>query len=324
MSCDWGTSSFRLRLVDAESMEILAEENTDTGIAVTYARWRELENRDQQKRLHFYLGVIREHIRKIEGAQNSSLTGVPLILSGMASSSIGMANLPYQELPFSIDGSDAGAAFFTESENFEYPVLLISGVKSEDDVMRGEETELIGSIMGQQEAMEESIYVFPGTHSKHIMVKERQLISFKTYMTGEYFELLSKKSILSAGIEKNQDAEDRNSLQSFQHGVQDAVGSNLLHTSFLVRTNDLFGKWSKKENFNYLSGLLIGTELQELLPLTTSRFYLCGSSRLKLWYEHAFQVLGMVDRLHALPSKWAEEAVIRGQFEIYKHFKSKR
>ena len=323
LSCDWGTSSFRLRLVHAEKMEVLAEENTATGIAETYGRWIESGNTDPQKRVYFYLTVIQGHIRKIESAQKISLKGVPLIISGMASSSIGMANLPYQELPFATDGSEARAALYEVSENFEHPVLLISGVKSEDDVMRGEETQLIGSVVDQQSSTGESIYVFPGTHSKHIIVKERQLVSFKTYMTGEYFELLSKKSILSAGVEKNQNPENENSVQSFRKGVQDAVGANLLNASFLIRTNHLFNKLSKQENYTYLSGVLIGTELQELLPLATAQIYLCGSSHLKLWYENAFHVLGMVDRLHSFSAKWNDEAVIRGQFEIYRHFKNK-
>lgn len=324
LSCDWGTSALRLRLLDSERMVVLAEENSDTGIAATYASWIESGIDDPHERLLYYLRIIRAHVEKIESAQKFSLKGVPLIVSGMASSSIGMANLPYQELPFAIDGSNAEAAFYEESENIEHPLLLISGVKSEVDVMRGEETQLIGSVVDHKAALGESIYVFPGTHSKHIHVKERQVIGFKTYMTGEYFEILSKKSILSASLTSCQPTDNENILKSFRQGVQDAVDSNLLHASFLVRTNDLFAKLNKKENYAYLSGLLIGTELQEFLPLANVRIYLCGSSHLQLWYENAFHALEIVDNFHAFPAKWNDEAVIRGQFEIYKHFKSKR
>lgn len=323
LSCDWGTSAFRLKLIDADTLTKLAEENSDHGIALTYAKWYETRKTDREERLLFYLDFIRQHIEKIESTHRLSLKGVPLILSGMASSSIGMVNLPYRQLPFAVDGSDAIAEYFEERAAFNHPILLISGVKSEVDVMRGEEVQLIGSVVDQEDDAEERIYIFPGTHSKHINVKKEQLTDFKTYMTGEYFDLLSKKSILSESLEKNLDLQNINGLQSFQQGVQDALGTNLLHTSFLVRTNDLFSKLSKKENFNYLSGLLIGTELQELVPLTSVQIYLCGSTHLKTWYEIAFQVLGLQDRVQVFSAEQADEAVVRGQFIIYNQFKHK-
>ena len=52
---------------------------------------------------------------------------------------------------------------------------------------------------------EEQVFIFPGTHSKHVTVKNGNVIDIKTYMTGEFFELLSVKSILSATIEKTVD-----------------------------------------------------------------------------------------------------------------------
>ena len=322
LSCDWGTSAFRLRLIDAKTLTILAEISSDNGIAAAYAKWGETGKTDQEERFLFYLDFIRDYIGKIERAQNLSLQGVPLILSGMASSSIGMDDLPYRHLPFAIDGSDAVIRYFEERAAFHHPVLLISGVKSDDDVMRGEETQLVGCAIDYDE--EEIVYIFPGTHSKHIHVKRKQVIGFKTYMTGEYFELLSKKSILSAGIERSQDLQSIDDpLQGFKKGVQAAIETNLLHTSFMVRTNTLFAKLSKKENLNYLSGLLIGTELQELLLLTDAQICLCAGSHLKSRYEIAFQVLGLHDKVRILSTKQADEAVIRGQSMIYNQFKNK-
>ena len=35
-SCDWGTSSFRLRLVDAANTKVLSAINTDYGIAAAF------------------------------------------------------------------------------------------------------------------------------------------------------------------------------------------------------------------------------------------------------------------------------------------------
>ncbi len=62
----------------------------------------------------------------------------------MASSSIGMKELPYARLPFALDGGHVQLMYFREERVFPHEIMLISGVKSDHDVMRGEETQLIG------------------------------------------------------------------------------------------------------------------------------------------------------------------------------------
>src|ERR1700692_4888786 len=105
LSCDWGTSSFRLRVVEAPALTIIAEENSDDGIASIFELWKRA-GESGKKHLPFYLNIIRKHIKKLEKKLNTSLKGVPLIISGMASSTIGMIEIAYKEFPFSADGSD--------------------------------------------------------------------------------------------------------------------------------------------------------------------------------------------------------------------------
>ena len=106
LSCDWGTSSFRLRLVAGPELRLIAEVSDNTGISPTYDLWKRKEE-DPSKKLSFYQEIIKQNIGRLEHKLEASLTNVPLILSGMASSSIGMKELPYKELPFSLDGADA-------------------------------------------------------------------------------------------------------------------------------------------------------------------------------------------------------------------------
>lgn len=320
LSCDWGTSSFRLRLVKAESAAIIAARRSDKGIAATFNTLGDREKKNPEERLLFYLRLIQEHISDIEKEQNISLKGVPLIISGMASSSIGMAELPYRNLPFSISGEDVEAAYYKASPDFSHPVLLISGVRSEVDVMRGEETQLIGTITDSAAAQGDGLYIFPGTHSKHIVVKDGKVTALKTYMTGEVFNLLSKESILSVGVERNDDLQTPQALQSLKKGVQDARGSNLLHMAFRVRTNSLFEKLTKTENYHYLSGLLIGAELEGLTTSDYAHIYVCSDAGLRESYETGLNVLGLQDKAHIFPADWADEAVVRGQLKIYKHY----
>src|SRR5947199_855368 len=124
---------------------------------------------------------------------------MPVILSGMASSAIGMEELPYREFPFIWDLMQFPVKKIPVDENFSYPLYVISGFKTEKDVMRGEESLLLGCDISDDD---ERIFIFPGTHSKHVFIKNKTGTDFKTYMTGEFFQLLAEKSILRHAVAK--------------------------------------------------------------------------------------------------------------------------
>lgn len=316
LSCDWGTSSFRLRLVIRETFQILAEYTTEQGIAFTFNRW---ESQEDTNRLAFYLTCVQEGIDYIQSSQSIQLQGMPIIFSGMASSSIGIKELPYGTLPFDAKGQGIPAEFFPATAAFPYPMYLISGIRSEEDVMRGEETQIVGVLSQLEDFSGEGLFIFPGTHSKHIWVEAGQIKRFKTYMTGEFFDLLSKKSILSASVEKHQDAIH---WPSFNQGVDLGQSSDLLQASFMVRTQHLFGKLGKKENHDLLSGLLIGTELKQLVNQINTPVYLCCNSHLQPRYESALSHLG-IGASRIFSGQEIDEAVIRGQLIIYNQMKKK-
>jgi len=313
LSCDWGTSTHRLSLVDTVSGEIIAGESTDQGIADTFARWKTTGS----ARESFYLDVLSQQVIAIEKKLNLNLDGVPLIISGMASSSIGIMELPYSILPFDLSGSNLTMRRLPEAADFNHKTTLISGVKSEDDVMRGEETQLIGCIDPVQTVINDEIFIFPGTHSKHIRINNHQVTAFKTSMTGDFFELLSQKSILSTSVEKTAAIESPGQLSSFKAGVEEGATNGLLSAAFKVRTNNLFGKYSKAENFTFLSGLLIGAELTDPAIRTAKKVHLLCGSKLEQYYRIAFECLGLSQQLKTYPAQWVDDAVARAHFKIY-------
>lgn len=311
ISCDWGTSSFRLRLVTLSDdlsgnpqQQVTGEWKNDQGIAGTFESWRKT-GESEEHRVSFYRSILEGRISELERQLNISLSGLSVVISGMASSSIGMKELPYKELPFGIDGEDIYSEILTATEKYPHEILLLSGAKTADDVMRGEETQLIGCL---SHPGKERIFIFPGTHSKHVRVKDGKAIDFSTYMTGEYFALLSKHSILAVSL-----AEASGSVGSnaFREGVKDSVRTNILHQSFLIRTHQLFGKRTREENYHYLSGLLIGTECKELIntdvPLT-----IVSEGGLKEHYDIALQTLD----IKGVDIQGLDQAVIRGQAKI--------
>lgn len=305
LSCDWGTSSFRLNLVNIASASIIATDRTANGIASTYQLWTK-SGADESTRAAFYLKSINASIKKLEKQTAQSLTGVPVVLSGMVSSSIGIKNLPYQTVPFLLNGSDLLAERWSPRPDFPHEVLIISGARTENDVMRGEETQIIGANLHSKE---EHTLIMPGTHSKHVFIKNGQVIGFKTYMTGEFFALLSQRSTLSEAIATENTTEGND---YFEKGITDSLTANLLHRPFSIRANYLFGKTTKTMNFHYLSGLLIGTELRSLPAPSTTSMTLIADGDIGSHYRRGFEILGLTE----VAVQSADQALIQGQKKL--------
>lgn len=315
LCCDWGTSAFRLTLIDRATARILAVDKANQGIARTFELWKN-QTDPATDRETFYLDYIQSRVALLEQQVNDSLKEIPLIISGMASSSIGIEELPYKELPFAINGADLITNKYVSKLYPDHEVLLISGVKSKtDDVMRGEETLLAGSI-GDNMDEKEVLCIFPGTHSKHIRISNQQAITLQTFMTGEFFDLLTHHSILAYSVSVNNRFQEPEMKKNFEHGVLRGITSNLLHSCFDVRTNSLFHLNNPEENYFFLSGLLIGNELKELVNKEINIILVCATS-LRPLYEMAFEVLNTKGSSLTYKTIPEEEALIRGQLNIY-------
>jgi 2-dehydro-3-deoxygalactonokinase len=316
ISCDWGTSSFRLRIVDAATFQFTSIEPNDTGIAKMFELWKQ-SGTGEKERLSFYVKFISDQIKTLEHRTGQSLENLPLIISGMASSSLGMMETGYKALPVFADGRDLAIKKIEGIKDFRNNIFLISGVRSDDDAMRGEETQLAGC---EQDLSGERIFIFPGTHSKHVSVTKGQVTGIKTYMTGEFFGLLSEKSILSSSVQRGKGLAYEQNKKCFEAGVQVSVQSNLLHSAFLVRTNHLFNKLTALENYYYLSGLLIGSELRDLRINKNDPVTLVASGEMKLLYTDAFNSLGFKEG-NLFRTEDSELALLKGQYRILKKLK---
>lgn len=318
LCCDWGTSSFRLRLVDSLTFEVKAELQSSDGVASVFRSW---QDRNSESRFDVYSEKLKSKIDELANSSGLELNNFPVIVSGMASSTIGMEEVAYANLPFAANGSQASAKLF-ENFNGQNPLLLVSGVRSQDDVMRGEEAQLIGLFGLKNEISvdeKDAIFVFPGTHSKHIFIKNEQIVDFQTFMTGEIFNIISEHSILKDSIENSGSGLTNSSNQAaFKAGVERSGSSNLLHTLFTVRTNQLFGKFTKEENTFYLSGLLIGSELRELSLNTQSQLIICSGRHLFDHYKIAASVLQLKENLTFIQPELIDKATIAGQVQLFK------
>jgi 2-dehydro-3-deoxygalactonokinase len=316
ISCDWGTSSFRIRLVNAATHSVLAEMNSDDGILKTHTAWAQ-QRAAAESRLGFYRNILSAGISSLQSQVADQLALLPIIVSGMASANIGMKELPYKELPVFVDGTNLLIETIPADQSFVHDILLVSGVRTKNDVMRGEETQLAGAL---KDSRTEQLVIFPGTHSKHIHIADGLIQNITTYMTGEFLELLSRKSILAGSVEPHTGLTEPANKEAFRQGVEAGRDHSLLHSSFMVRTNALFGSLSKTANYDYLCGLLIGTELKEQasihLPLT-----IVADTYKQTAYALAAEILG----LEQTGLVNIDEAVRDGHIAIYKSlFSSKK
>jgi len=300
LSCDWGTTSFRLRLVNVGDAAVLAETASNKGIAAVYEAWLQ-SGLPENERSIFYKDILKTAVSALGCAVDNA---VPLIVSGMASATIGMEELPYQRIPLPVKPGSLHTKKSAAGKSFGHDMLLVSGIQTNDDVMRGEETMLLGCDIND----DEYLFIFPGTHSKHITVKGRILVDFKTFMTGEIFDLLSNKSVLSKSIKSN----DGQHLTVFEAGIKAGAESNLLNIAFHVRTNTLFKKYTPEENYHYLSGLLIGYELSGIDGLKKNIRLVCGK-QLAAGYLQAFKILSPQIKIDDID---ADDALIKGHCKL--------
>jgi 2-dehydro-3-deoxygalactonokinase len=80
LSCDWGTTSFRLRFVSLPEFKVVADVNSGEGIAATFNLWKAAKKKEEE-RLPFYLSVLKEKIKGLEEKIKISLNNVPVIIS---------------------------------------------------------------------------------------------------------------------------------------------------------------------------------------------------------------------------------------------------
>lgn len=312
ISCDWGTSNFRLRLVDSSTLQLLAEVRTDDGIAKMNSRWTGKEAPVPASKEAFFIEFLAAQIRSLSVPAQQ----VPVVISGMASSSIGIRELAYSALPFPVNGNTIIRAIL-EVGGTGQPVLLLSGVRSNDDVMRGEETQVIGlvDLLGI-DTRDPKVFILPGTHSKHILIANEMITKFQTYMTGEMFALLGKQSILKNSIQAaNSDSMHSSGIAAFRDGVTNSHNRDLLHTMFKVRTNQLFNKWSPADNYWFLSGLLIGSELRGQVN-EDAAIVLAGEPALLPLYELAIYALNDRVTLQVIPSDTLDKALLSGHLAL--------
>ncbi len=221
--------------------------------------------------------------------------GAPVILCGMVGSRLGWIEAPYVGCPAAAADLAAQAVRLTA---LGCDLRLVPGVSGPSpagahDVMRGEETQIIGALGLQPElAVGRRLLVLPGTHCKWAEVEGGRIVSAQTAPTGEVFGLLRAHGALALP----QGGELGAPADGFFAGLARAQGEGgLIHALFETRSRRLLDGWSEPYALDFLSGLLIGAEVAgglALFPDDGAAVTLVGDGRLTARYQAAFHRLG--------------------------------
>jgi 2-dehydro-3-deoxygalactonokinase len=242
---DWGTSRLRLYLCDARG-SVLARGESE-GAAVPDCAGRFAAAVAPWDKAH---GVL------------------PAILAGMVGSTIGWKEVPYLHCP-ARPQAIAGAALRFDAGGRAIailPGLSCTGKTGAPDVMRGEETQILGALRLHPElAKRRHLFCMPGTHAKWVLVENGAVSQFQTALSGELFELLRRHSVLARdGGEVDLKSPALTLGLDFVRANPDI---DLLHLLFSTRARVATGEMAKGEAASYLSGLVLGKDIATALRL---------------------------------------------------------
>jgi 2-dehydro-3-deoxygalactonokinase len=274
---DWGTSSFRAHRI-ARDGAVLETRAAAAGI------------------LQVEGGAFETVLEREIGSWLAAEPDLPVIASGMITSRQGWVEVPYRACPAGSAELAAGLRrHLTDGGRALHfvPGLSLIGADWVPDVIRGEETQIVGDLRDQRARR---AFVLPGTHSKWAWAEGGRIVWFATFMTGEVFAVLKAHSILGRLM-----AGEATDEAAFARGLaygQDGPGG-LLRRLFSARTLGLFDRLPASGIASYLSGLLIGSEIAEArscLPELAGEITVIGSSELAARYRLAIEAAGLRTR----------------------------
>ena len=235
---------------------------------------------------------------------------------GMVGSNVGWSDAGYADCPAT---PQRLAARLHRTHIGAVEVAIVPGLacrRPQDDapdIMRGEETELLGLLDAGQLPLD-GLLALPGTHSKWVQLQDGAVASFLTAMSGEVFDRLTAAGLLASVVDGP--AEDGPAfLDGLQQGHRSGLGLGSL--LFGARARVIRGELPRRDGASWLRGVLIGAELADVLQLWPDALSrplpLVGAAPVCALYARAIEVLG--GQAHSIAS---HDAVTRGFLALHR------
>jgi len=264
---DWGTSHLRAFLLDARGQVV-----------------------ERRGSAHGLTALPEGGFDAALSAITQGWPACPRLACGMIGARGGWREVDYLDVPVEVGAVAAGLGQVIAADG--QPLWIVPGVRNRarPEVMRGEETQVLGALADNPSLCAESAWILPGTHCKWVTVRAGRINDLRTAMTGELFALLLRYSLLGQGI----DAGAAHDFARFVDGVRAARDSGAAggwSRLFSARALRLHGQLADDKAAGWLSGLLIGEEIRAMLAADaggrTVSLQLIGESALCVHYQRA-------------------------------------
>jgi 2-dehydro-3-deoxygalactonokinase len=279
---DWGTSNLRLFLCSADGAQLASK--AGPGAAAVDQPFPQL------------LSALLSDWQREHGE-------LPIVLCGMVGSSIGWTQVPYVPCPASAGQIAAHCVRVAGTRVRIVPGLSCTNRLDAPDLMRGEETQIIGALQLEPALRQgRQLLCLPGTHTKWVAINDGVVSDFLTAPTGELFALLARHSVL---VSDDRAARDSPSPATgaddaaFARGLEQVrltPSADLLQRLFQCRSRRLVGELASADVPAFLSGLLIGSDAHGALRLmahgTAGGVHIVGTVQLARLYARALTVFG--------------------------------
>ncbi len=240
-----------------------------------------------------------------------------ILASGMLTSEIGLFAVPHLIAPVSFADLCDGMKNVSLPEITAIPFWFVPGVKTEGedlsdlDMMRGEESELVGLFDGIPAS---SLVLLPGSHSKIILTDAGQRITaIKTMLTGEMLAVLANETVLRGSFSWKDavllpEKLEEGFLYAEKHGLGDAL--------FKVRVLKMRCAYTADMLYSFYLGAVLCDEVKVVLSTQPCSVYIGGREQLKT--ALAFLISSRTDaQVVPLSETLVGESTARGLFKIY-------
>ena len=273
LTVDGGTTNTRVSLV--KDRQIIDTKKISRGARAG------IDDRDGLKK------ALREVINELLKSNGLYEKDIHRILtSGMITSEFGLYELPHATAPIGIKELHDSIEEVTFPEISSIPFAFIRGIKvdSKDlckfDMMRGEETELMG--IGALHPVDSTVkrtYVLPGSHSKIISTDQNgRIASFSTMLTGEMLMALSQNTILKDAVDLSIGTFD---CEHLIKGCEFAIREGLNKALFKVRILKNAFKASPTEVYSFFVGAVLAEEIKNIVDSDCCEVIIGGRHQIK-------------------------------------------
>lgn len=207
---------------------------------------------------------------------------IRILASGMITSEFGLCNLEHIKAPAGICELHSSMKEITLEEISDIPFVFIRGVKTDSDsfehfdMMRGEETELMGIV---DPSYGKCIYILPGSHSKIIRTgADGEILEFTTMLTGEMIASLSQHTILKDAVDlSSSEIDSEYLLRGYDFCKEEGINKSLFKVRIL---KNAFG-CDKNKVYSFFIGTVLCSEIDQIIKSDAETVVLGGKAQIK-------------------------------------------